>query len=509
MENKKIIEMKKIYKSFPGVKALKNVEFNVNKNEIVGLVGENGAGKSTLMKIIIGLYKEDSGIIKINGKESKIRNPKKAAENGVGMLFQESSLIYNFTIAENIFLCHEHEFNYRFFLPKKEMLEESKKLLEKVGLTAYPDTIISNLSRSSQQMVEIARLLWLSKISSVGNPVLIFDEPTTVLLSEEIEQLFKISKNLKKEASIIFISHRLDEVFNLSDRIVVLKDGENVGNFGVNDIKQENLEQLMVGHELARDHFLEKDQIESDSDKEEVIQIIKMEKKGKFKPISFSIKKGEILGLSGASGSGKEEICKCIMGITKKDRGKLKLTGKEIEINSPRDAVQYGIGYVPIDRRNEGLSLQLDVLSNITLLVLERLLNRFRIINLKEEKKLALNLVKELFIKTPSLYTAVSTISGGNQQKIILAKWLAKNVKVLILNHPTRGIDVGSKQEIYKRIRQLAKGGMAIILISDTLEENIGLSNRILVFRDGKQKAEIECKKGSKPIPADIIGYMI
>jgi ribose transport system ATP-binding protein len=507
MEKNKVLIMEGICKVFSGVEALQNVDFYVNKQEIVGLVGENGAGKSTLMRILVGLYSKDKGKIMIYGKKSKITNPKIAIRNGIGMVFQEGSLISNLTIAENIFLCHEHEFKFKFFLPKEKMLKECKKLLVKVGLKISPDTLISNLSRASQQMVEIARLLWLSNISRVDNPILIFDEPTSVLLSDEINQLFEILRNLKKEASIIFISHRLKEVIELSDRIVILKNGRNVGNFNVKDIKQKQLEQLMVGHEIALDHYLENNQLIPVND--ETLSIKNMEKKGKFFPTSFSIKKGEILGLVGTLGSGKEEICKCIMGIAKKDNGQLKINGKEININSPNNAINFGIGYVPADRRNEGLALQLNVLSNITLIIFQRLTNKVGIINLYKEKKIALNWIKDLSIKTPSLDTVCSTLSGGNQQKIVLSKWLAANIKILILNHPTRGIDVGAKQEIYKKIRSLAKEGMAIILISDTLEENIGLSNRIIVFKDGTKIIEIPCEKGYKPKPSDIIEYMV
>jgi ribose transport system ATP-binding protein len=501
-----ILEIININKSFPGVKALQNMNFNVYQNEIVGLVGENGAGKSVLMKILVGIYKMDKGEMKLYGKNVKLSDSRMAIQLGVGMVFQEGSLIPNLTIAENLFLGHENRFKQYGLMSISKVTKEAEKQLNRVGLNIDPKTYVYNLSQAYQQMVEVARLLWLSNIFHIENPLLILDESTTTLASKEIEQLFNILREIKNEASIIFISHRLEEIFELSDRIVVLKDGKNVANMKVSETNIHQVENLMIGRKLSKEYYNESEQNEP---KDEVLlKVDGLEKKGSFRPISFLVKKGEILSLVGVVGSGKEDICKCIFGLMKPDNGIISIEGKEVKINKPKDAVKAGIGYIPINRREEGLALQMDVMSNITLVMLKKII-RNGLINSQLEKEKALYWIKKCSILTPSSKTICKNLSGGNQQKVVLSKWLAANVKIMILNHPTRGVDVGAKEEFYKMIRLLALEGMSIILMSDRLEEDIGLCNRMIIMKDGNVTKELTCPVNNKPTPIDIISYIV
>lgn len=506
MSSNSILEMININKSFPGVKALQNINFNVYQNEIVGLVGENGAGKSTLMKILVGIYKMDKGKMKLYGKNVKLSDSRMAIQLGVGMVFQEGSLIPNLTIAENLFLGHENRFKQYGLISMSKVMKEAEKQLNRVGLNINPKTYVYNLSQAYQQMVEVARLLWLSNIYHIENPLLILDEPTAVLASKEIEQLFNILREIKNEASIIFISHRLEEIFELSDRIVILKNGKNVANMKASETNIHQVENLMIGRKLSKEYYNESEQNEP---KDEVLlKVDGLEKKGSFRPISFLVKKGEILSLVGVVGSGKEDICKCIFGMMKPDNGIILIEGKEVKINKPTDAIKAGIGYIPINRREEGLALQMDVMSNITLVMLKKII-RNGLINSQLEKEKTLYWIKKCFILTPSLKTICKNLSGGNQQKVVLAKWLAVNVKIMILNHPTRGVDVGAKEEFYKMIRLFALEGMSIILMSDRLEEDIGLCNRMIIMKDGNITGELACPVNNKPTPVDIISYIV
>ncbi|MCJ7688361.1 MAG: ATP-binding cassette domain-containing protein, partial [Clostridiaceae bacterium] len=328
MNSNSILEMININKSFPGVEALQNINFNVYQNEVVGLVGENGAGKSTLMKILVGIYKMDKGKMKLYGKNVKLSDSRMAIQLGVGMVFQEGSLIPNLTITENLFLGHENRFKQYGLISMSKVMKEAEKQLNRVGLNINPKTYVYNLSQAYQQMVEVARLLWLSNIYHIENPLLILDEPTAVLASKEIEQLFNILREIKNEASIIFISHRLEEIFELSDRIVILKNGKNVANMKASEANIHQVENLMIGRGLSTEYYNESEQNEP---KDEVLlKVDGLEKKGSFRPISFLVKKGEILSLVGVVGSGKEDICKCIFGIMKPDNGIISIEGKEV-----------------------------------------------------------------------------------------------------------------------------------------------------------------------------------
>lgn len=501
-----VVQMRHIGKSFPGVKALEDVSFCVKANEIVGLVGENGAGKSTLMKILIGLHRADSGEILLHGRAGAAPDPSAAARSGVGMVFQEGCLLPNLTVAENLFLCQERSFARYGMLSLRMMAATAEERLARVKLDVSPNAYVRDISQAYRQMVEIVRLIWLSEISGVHNPVLILDEPTTVLSADEAGRLFEILRTLRQEASIIFISHRLEEVLDLSDRVVILKDGKNMAELprGGADIRQ--VQRLMVGHELADEYYKESEQRQPAG--EEVLRVEGLSKQGRFSPVSFSVQQGEIVSLVGVLGSGKEEVCRCIAGISQADSGELWVRGRKVHIAAPSEGIRVGIGYIPSDRRDEGLALQMDILSNITLVIL-RGMGRWGLLNLSKEREQGAYWVEHCRIKAPSIRTACANLSGGNQQKTVLAKWLAARVRLLILDHPTRGIDVGAKEEIYRRIRQLTADGMAVILMSDTLEEDIGLCNRMLLMKDGRITREVASPAGAKPAPVDIIQYIV
>ncbi len=501
-----VLEIKGLVKCFPGVVALDDVDFHVDPNEILGLVGENGAGKSTLMKVLIGLYKPDSGSYLINGKSVTMEGPLQAVERGIGMVFQEGCLIPNMTVAENLFLCHEAKFKRNGFINTGLLHSEAEKLLGELSVDVNPGAYVRDISPACKQMVEIARLLWLSRDSGIKNPVLILDEPTTVLLDDEIQVLFSVLKSVKQNASIIFISHRLEEILQLSDRIVVFKDGKFSAEFTGDNATIEKIEENMVGHEMAEEHYRESEQKEPADDV--ILEVREMSMEGYFDPISFFLHRGEILSFVGALGSGKEEVCRCIAGIQKPDKGHILINGREIRLGSTKAAIKDGVGYIPIDRRQEGLALQLDVASNINFLILKKMIKGF-LISPVTEKESAEKWISNCQVKTPGIKTHCSKLSGGNQQKVVIAKWLAANVKVLILDHPTRGIDVGTKDEIYHRIRELAEEGMAVILMSDRIEEDIGLCNRMIMMKDGKITKEMNCPPDNKPTPLNVIEYIV
>jgi ribose transport system ATP-binding protein len=501
-----VIELRQITKSFPGVIALDHVDLTISKNEIVGLVGENGAGKSVLMKIMIGLEQPDEGTVMLRGKAITLTEPSLAIKEGIGMVFQEGSLVPNLSVADNLFLCHEAGFRSVGLLSQRAIRSSARELLAQVGLDIDVDLPISETGPAERQMIEIARLLWLSQKYGHDNPILILDEPTTVLADTERGRLFSILQDVKRRASIILISHRLQEIVENCDRIVVLRDGKNVTEFPASDSDLSNIEQLMVGHSFSVDRFRVDEQAMPGT--EVVLRVEKLSKMGLFEPISFTVREGEIVSLVGLVGSGKEAVCRCIAGLDRSDGGSVVLKGGRIPKGSPGAAVRAGIGYVPIDRRNDGLALMLSVADNVNSLVLDRL-KIAGFLSPSREKRNAEHWISECRIKTPSVKALCANLSGGNQQKVVISKWLSSRVGLLILDHPMRGVDVGAKDEIYMIIRRLANEGVGMIIMCDTLEEDIGLSNRLLVMRDGVLVKEIDSQPGEKPTPQDIIGLIV
>ena len=502
-----VLELSQITKEFPGVVALDRVDLTIRRNELLGLVGENGAGKSVLMKIMIGLLQPDGGTIRLRGQPITLKSPADAIRSGIGMVFQEGSLVPNLSVTENLFLCHEAEFRRIGILSLRPMRAAARELLAQMKLHDIDvDLPVAEISSAERQMVEIARLLWLSRLYGQENPVLILDEPTTVLADSERETLFQILHELKKRASIVFISHRIQEVLENCDRIVVLKDGKNVTEMPAGESRLLKIEQLMVGHSFSVDRF-HRDEEWRQSEKE-ILRVENLSKAGFFQPLDFTVREGEIVSLIGLVGSGKEAVCRCVAGLERADTGAVILDGRKLPSGSPSAAVRAGIGHIPIDRRSEGLALMMSVAENVNLLVLNSL-KTAGFLSPAREKKNAQHWIAECQIKTPSLGTLCANLSGGNQQKTVISKWLSSRVRLLILDHPTRGVDVGAKDELYKIIRRLAKEGIGMLMMCDTLEEDIGLANRMLIMKDGRLVKEIASSPQQKPSPQDIISLIV
>ena len=500
-----VLEVRNVSKSFPGVKALDNVSFEIRKHEIVGLVGENGAGKSSLLKILIGAYQPDEGELLVGGESVRPRSVKEASEFGLAMVFQEQSLLSNLTVRENIFLGNEEPFIRYGVIDWKKMDQAARVQLAKVEMDLDPSTYTDTLSFASRQMVELARVMTLEDRTS-RHPIIILDEPTTVLESGEIDLLFQRLKSLKERASIIFVSHHLDEILAITDRVYVFKDGKNVAERPTNETNVSELHRLMVGRELKGEYYREGKQTTPRDDV--VLSIESLTKKGSYYDIDIDLHFGEIIGLAGVLGSGREEVCRTVAGIVVPDKGIVRIDGQKLPFGRPADAIKAGIGYVPQDRGNEGLIIFLSIGPNITLPNLAKVI-RSGFLDHKREKNLAVEWINRLAIKTPGPNALCLNLSGGNQQKVVLAKWLASKVKVLVLDHPTRGIDVGAKEDVYELVRALAQQGIAVLLMSDTLDETIGLSNIVLTMKDGRVTQRIPALAGSKPRPLDLIEHMM
>ncbi len=487
------------------MKALDDVSFAINKGEVVGLIGENGAGKSTLLKVLNGVYKPDAGIISIAGNPVTIASPRQAFDSGIAMVFQEQSVLPTLTVAENIFLGREEEFLRFGLISKRRMNEAARKELEKVQLRIDPATRCAELSFADRQMVEIAKALSLdSRIR--GDVTILLDEPTSVLEKREVDLLFSIVRSLKERASFVFISHRLEEVLEISDRVYVLRDGKCVKELPAKDATVKDLHQLMVGRQLHHEYYREARQTVPQA--ETVLSCTSLAKAGAFSDISFDLHAGEVLGIAGVIGSGREDLARCLAGHTKPDSGTLTVSGTPVHFSAAYDATAHGVGLVPAERKVEGLVAPFSVAENMTLAALPKFTSGGAI-RFAAETAIAKDWIKRLNIKTPSTATMVGSLSGGNQQKVVLAKWRIAGVKVLILDHPTRGIDVGAKEDVYELVRDMTAEGLAVILLGDTLEEVIGLSSRVLVMRDGKVTASFDAPPGAKPDQVALVSHMV
>ncbi len=476
-----ILKMKNITKTFPGVLALNSLSFDVRKGEVHALLGENGAGKSTLMKIISGVYPKDEGQMFYKGKEILVQNPLAAQKLGINIIYQEFNLFPQLTVAQNIFIGREPRTGVKGILDEKRLIENTREILDSLALDIKPTQVVSDLSVARQQMVEIAKAI------SFNAEILIMDEPTSALTESEIVQLFRIIKDLSsRQVGIVYISHRLQELEELADRVTVIRDGEWVGTVNFSDTTPATLISMMVGRDIKDMFPKRKPKIG-----ENLLEIEDISREGHLDNIGFKVKKGEILGIAGLMGAGRSELARAIFGADKADSSQLKFEGKKVKIKSPRDAIKLGIGYLTENRKKDGLALSLDVEENTILASIRDFCNGIGIINKKKCVKTTKDLVKSLKIKTPSLHQKVMNLSGGNQQKIIIAKWLCKHSKLLIFDEPTRGIDVGAKVEVYELMNKLADSGVGIIMISSELPEILGMSDRILVMREGRIAGEI------------------
>lgn len=499
-------ELKAVDKKFPGVHALKAIDFHVKRGEIVGLVGENGAGKSTLMKVIYGAYQPDGGTITIDGKAVRFQNPRQAMEKGIGMVFQEQSLIPNLTVMENIFLGYEQQFVRMGLINWKAMANAARKQLAKVKLDIDPAMITSDLSFAQRQLVELAKVLTLEERVD-GDLVILLDEPTSVLAEDEVKLLFQIVRDLTKRASFIFVSHRMDEVMELSDRIYVLKDGQVVDVVARGTASTESIQHKMVGRNVDREYYREQRQKPYDSSRE-LMQMDGVSLPGRIKDISLTLHPGEVLCLVGTEGSGREAILRTIYGMRTPASGSVIIKGRTVQQFTPQEAVAKGVGYVPRERKVEGIVAGMNVFENMTLSQMSKF-SSAGVLRISQEKQLARDWISKLSIKAYSELADCGNLSGGNQQKVVLAKWRSGGSDIMLLDHPTRGLDIGAKEDVYEMIRDMSDDGVGVVLVADTLEEAIGLSHTIIVVKDGEIQKKFDCAPGAKPTLYDLLHYMI
>lgn len=487
-----ILTMKGIDKSFPGVHALDHVNLEVRAGEVHALMGENGAGKSTLMKVLTGIYKKDSGTITYFGKEVEFHNTREAQDAGVVIVHQELNMVGDLTVAQNIFIGREPKKGIR--IDDRKMIEDSKKLFERLKIDINPKEKMKNLTVGKQQMCEIAKAI------SHDCKLIIFDEPSAALTEKEIDDLFKIIRDLREQnMGIIYISHRMDEIKVITDRVTVMRDGGYVGTLITKDSTKEDIINMMVGRVIYEDP---KTHSMCPPDAPVVLKVDHLNAGHMVQDVSFELHKGEILGFSGLMGAGRTETARAIFGADPKQSGTISIMGKdgklhEVTINNPQDAVRAGIGYLSEDRRRFGVVVQKSIIENSTLACLDDFSNG-PFINKAKEKKETERLIKELATKTPSADQLVMNLSGGNQQKVVIAKWLIRNSDILIFDEPTRGIDVGAKNEIYKLMNKLASEGKSIIMISSEMTEILRMSDRIVVMCEGKKTGEIRIEEATQ-----------
>lgn len=475
MEKKEaILHVENITKNFPGVQALKGVNLEIYPGEVHALLGENGAGKSTLMKIILGIYQPSSGTMTYKGKSYAPKSPMEALGKGLSMIHQEISLIPTTTVSENIWIGREYCFGNKFFINKTKQEAATKEILGRLGLEIDPSTEVSNLSIAEMQLVEIARAV------SYDSEIIIMDEPTSALTDEEVEKLYDIIRSLiKKGKAVIYISHKFDEIFNICDRATIFRDGEYIDTCILDSVTEERLVNMMVGRKV--DEMFPKVKVDIG---EPVLEIEHLQMGNKVNDVSFTVHKGEILGFAGLLGAGRTEIMETIFGITPKDSGVVKLKGKQIAITNTKQAIKHKMAMVTEDRLHTGVIHIQPVRVNESLAYL-RTITKWGILNRKSEQEDTERMANKLSIKVPSMNSAIALLSGGNQQKVIIARWLLTKPDVFILDEPTRGIDVGAKAEIYKLIGELASQGKAVLVVSSELPEVMGIADRIMVIRQG------------------------
>lgn len=483
--NEVIVSMTDICKNFPGVKALDHVNFELRSGEVMALIGENGAGKSTLMKILSGVYTKDSGTVEINGKVYEDLNPKKAQQLGVAIIHQELNMCKHLSVAENIYLGRE--LRGRFCIDNRTMEAEAQKILDELGIDIKPWESVGNLPVSKQQMVEIAKAL------SINAKILIMDEPTSALTSKEIDELFRIIRKLKREGhGIVYISHRLEEFQHIVDRVTIMRDGQYIMSGDFKDLTMDSMIAYMVGREI-KEKF---PRIQCEKGKK-VFEVRNLNAGRMVRNVNFSVYEGEIVGFAGLMGAGRTETTRAIFGVDSKESGEIYVDGKEIKINCPLDAIRNGVVLAPEDRKKDGLCTKLSIRQNMALPNLD-LIGKHGIVNSVKEDELCEKIVKDLQIKTPNVEIDSGNLSGGNQQKVVVGKWLARNSRVVIFDEPTRGIDVGAKVEIYNLMNQLKQQGIAVMFVSSEMPEVMGLADRIIVMCDGRITGEITAAEATQ-----------
>lgn len=484
MSNEIILTMKNISKSFSGVNALKNVELTLRKGEVHALMGENGAGKSTLMKCMIGVHQADEGEIVYKGKPVQFASVLDAQKSGISMIFQELNLIPHLTVAENIFFAREPL--KHGLVDKDKMIEESAKLLSLFEIDVNPTDEVRLLPVAKQQMVEIAKAL------SFDVEVLIMDEPTSALTEKEIDKLFELVDKLRsKGVSIVYISHRMEELKRICDHITIFRDGTYVSTHKFNEITMNEIITKMVGRSLDN-HFPPKTAIVTN---DIILSVMNAERYGVFEPLNFDLRKGEILGITGLVGAKRTELARAIFGADPLDSGEIYVHDQKVSIKNPNDAIQAGIAYLSEDRKLNGVAVRMSIRENITMASMDKVANAMGVISYEEEEKASNTFIDKMEIKAPTIEQKVQNLSGGNQQKVVIGKWLFRDAKVMIFDEPTRGIDVGAKYAIYQLLDELAAKGVGVIVISSELPEILGVSDRIIVMREGRMTGMLETKK--------------
>lgn len=472
-----LIRMEGIEKRFPGVHALNQCHFELRAGEVHALVGENGAGKSTLMKIIGGIYHKDAGHIYLNGGEVEIQNPRQAQHLGISIIHQELNLMPHLTVAQNIYIGREPRGKVNFVVDDKTTNKQADGLFEMLSLDLDPDTKVSDLTVAKQQMIEIAKAL------SFNAKILIMDEPTAALTDAEIEDLFTIIRQLRQNGvGIVHISHRLEELKLIADRVTVMRDGRMIDTLLTEEASIDKIISLMVGRII----FESAPEIPENPSEEVVLEVRNLNLGKALRNVNFNLKKGEILGFAGLMGAGRTDVARAIFGADKIDSGEIFINGKQVQIKNPKDAVASGIGYLSEDRKRYGLALGMDVKENIVMASMKRFIRWHSWMDFKKAASRAGEMVEALNIKTPNLEQKIKFLSGGNQQKVVMGKWLTADTDILIFDEPTRGIDVGAKSEIYKLLNDLAQSGKSIIMISSELPEILRMSHRVVVMCEGR-----------------------
>ncbi len=482
-----ILTMKGIDKSFPGVHALDHVELEIRKGEVLALMGENGAGKSTLMKVLTGIYQKEAGTITYEGREVEYANPREAQADGIVIVHQELNMMGHLTVAQNIFVGREPKKG--LMIDDAKMNAEAKKLFDQLNIDINPRELMSDLTVGKQQMCEIAKAI------SHQAKIIIFDEPSAALTEAEIEQLFKIIRDLqKKELGIVYISHRMDEIKQITDRVTVMRDGCTVGTLITEESTKDDIIHMMVGRVIYEDP---KTESQVPQDAPVVLKVEHLNAGKMVRDVSFTLRKGEILGFSGLMGAGRTETARALFGADPKQSGEITINGNKVEIKNPQEAVKAGIGYLSEDRKRFGLVLKKNIAENSTLSCLTNYCQG-PFVNKKKEKKVTQEYVEMLKTKTPGIDQYVINLSGGNQQKVVIAKWLICDSDILIFDEPTRGIDVGAKQEIYELMNRLAANGKSIIMISSEMTEILRMSDRILVMCEGRITGELDIQDATQ-----------
>ena len=488
MSHPVILEMKGIVKSFGPVKALKGVDLDLRAGEVHALMGENGAGKSTLMKVLTGIHDANEGTIHYNGKQVTYSKPKDAMEDGIVIVHQELNMMNHLTVAQNIFIGRE-EFRHNWLIDDGASIKKAKKLFDLLKLDINPTEKVGNLTVGKQQMVEIAKAL------SMDAKVIVFDEPTAALTESEINELFVIIDDLRsKGVGIIYISHRMDEIARITDRVTVMRDGEYVGTVNTKETTKDEIIAMMVGRTIYEDP---KAASAVADDAPVVLEVKNLNAGSSVKDVSFQLRKGEILGFSGLMGAGRTEVARLLFGADKKESGTIFVNGKEVTINSPQDAIREGIGYLSEDRKRFGCIVDMTIADNTVMTNLDHYIKGF-LIDDREIVRVSDEFVKQLRTKTPSSKQLVRNLSGGNQQKVVIAKWLEQNSDILIFDEPTRGIDVGAKSEIYTLMNDLVAQGKSIIMISSELTEILRMSDRIVVMCEGRKTGELDISQATQ-----------